>query len=237
MSAPIVSTCRIKLGKYLWGVWEDYDPKREDPPLISGFALTHEDARRQSLEAAGPNAFEDSGYANAWYIWNSPHLLPSISVVELGPGQVFWISFDWYDLRGKTFGPTHTGEGPTIESAYSQALCVAGKDARDLGEEVALAYRANPRASRTEHNYSHDKTDPLGPKSARRPRRLVVSHFEEQAFHHLGINIPGSADEVKDAYRAGALLKHPDTGGGANEFIELEAAYRVAMAFCERNAL
>ncbi len=222
MPRPIVSTCRIKRGKYLWGVWDSYDPKREDPPLESGIAPTHEEAREQARLAGGPDAVEESSYANSWYAWNRHAFVPGFSILEVGPGQVFWVSFNWYDKRTGDYGSVTQGQAPTVESAYSQALAAAGSGATDLGEEAIRAYRIK------------------GPSRHQRSARVFrssASLFEENAFVELRIEEPDSVDEVKEAYRAGALRTHPDAGGSPDAFVKLEAAYRTAMNFCSRSGI
>ena len=219
MEWPIISICRIKRAKHFWGVWDYYDPKRETPPLVGGIATTHEEARRQARAAGGPDVIEISHYASSWYTWNAGHLVAGYSVEELGPGRYFWVSFIWYDRRSGAYGAATSGEAPTLESAYSQAVAATGSEGIDLGVAIGRHFRTN---------------GPYRPKPRERRRHLSVSYFEEQAFSDLGIDVPESVDTVKEAYRAGALKKHPDAGGKAGDFVRLEAAYRVALAFCSR---
>lgn len=45
-------------------------------------------------------------------------------------------------------------------------------------------------------------------------------------YQILGINREASQDEIKKAYRSLAMRHHPDRGGDANKFKEIEEAYR-----------
>jgi len=45
-------------------------------------------------------------------------------------------------------------------------------------------------------------------------------------YSTLGINRNATADEIKKAYRSLAMKHHPDRGGDANKFKEIEEAYR-----------
>jgi DnaJ-class molecular chaperone len=52
--------------------------------------------------------------------------------------------------------------------------------------------------------------------------KLTLRNFE---------GIPVSAEDVKDRYRTLAKEKHPDRGGGAEEFQQLAAATEVALQY------
>jgi len=44
-------------------------------------------------------------------------------------------------------------------------------------------------------------------------------------YSTLGVNRNATADEIKKAYRSLAMKHHPDRGGDANKFKEVEEAY------------
>ncbi|PKL76514.1 MAG: hypothetical protein CVV27_09875 [Candidatus Melainabacteria bacterium HGW-Melainabacteria-1] len=53
-----------------------------------------------------------------------------------------------------------------------------------------------------------------------------------QAFQMLGIEPPGSPDQIRQAYRIKARSMHPDLGGANEAFIRLQRAYRTALESC-----
>lgn len=56
----------------------------------------------------------------------------------------------------------------------------------------------------------------------------------QAAFALLGIPHTSSAEEIKKAFRAKALVTHPDHGGDQQEMIKLNKARDVALAYVER---
>lgn len=48
-----------------------------------------------------------------------------------------------------------------------------------------------------------------------------------ELYDTLGVDLPASADEIKAAYRAKAKQHHPDKGGDADRFGEIQKAYDV----------
>lgn len=51
----------------------------------------------------------------------------------------------------------------------------------------------------------------------------------------LGLKLPVSLDDVKQAYYAKARVAHPDHRGSASEFKEIQQAFEEALVFAERN--
>lgn len=54
-----------------------------------------------------------------------------------------------------------------------------------------------------------------------------------KCFEVLGLAPTATPDEVKQAWRQLAMLKHPDRGGDPTEFDKLRKAYDEAMAVAE----
>lgn len=54
------------------------------------------------------------------------------------------------------------------------------------------------------------------------------------ALRVLGLMLPITADDVKEAYLAKVRLVHPDTGGDADSFKRVHAAYERALAHAKR---
>jgi DnaJ-class molecular chaperone len=47
-------------------------------------------------------------------------------------------------------------------------------------------------------------------------------------YHVLGVARDASPEELQDAYRRLVMLHHPDRGGSAERFLEIQAAYATA---------
>lgn len=56
----------------------------------------------------------------------------------------------------------------------------------------------------------------------------------QAAFALLGIPHTSSAEEIKRAFKAKALVTHPDHGGSHNDMIKLNKARDAALAYVER---
>lgn len=52
-------------------------------------------------------------------------------------------------------------------------------------------------------------------------------------FEILELVKTASPDDIKDKYKMLAKVYHPDTGGGADKFIEITKAYKAALAISE----
>ncbi len=55
-------------------------------------------------------------------------------------------------------------------------------------------------------------------------------------WQRLGVTTDASVLDIKRAYRKAALLVHPDRGGSAEAFRELQRAYEAALQRRERHA-
>ena len=68
-------------------------------------------------------------------------------------------------------------------------------------------------------------------------RRNGVQSSTPSFIQALGLSLPCTIEDVKQAWRKLAKEYHPDTGGNAARFIELQASYTDALAFfCARTA-
>lgn len=52
-----------------------------------------------------------------------------------------------------------------------------------------------------------------------------------EAIKYLGLELPVTKDDIKTAYRRMARQYHPDAGGDAEDFIELQMAYETALNY------
>jgi hypothetical protein len=77
-------------------------------------------------------------------------------------------------------------------------------------------YLAHPRTAAMRENHA------LG---------IALARGERPAWANvLGVNWPCTAADIKQSYRQKARLLHPDAGGSAAAFAELQAAYEAALA-------
>jgi hypothetical protein len=72
---------------------------------------------------------------------------------------------------------------------------------------------------------------PLNPAHAIRP----AAHADNRPdfLVRLGIMLPVSVADVKEAYLAKAKLAHPDVGGDHEKFVELQTDYERAVEYCK----
>lgn len=54
-------------------------------------------------------------------------------------------------------------------------------------------------------------------------------------LERLGLSLPVTPDDVKQAFRAKVKQAHPDRGGDSQQFRELQAAFDEALSFAQRN--
>ena len=66
--------------------------------------------------------------------------------------------------------------------------------------------------------------------------RLTRSKSETPSFlKQLGLALPVTPDDVKQAFRGKAMAAHPDHGGDAQQFMQVQEAFDEAIEFAERN--
>jgi hypothetical protein len=123
-----------------------------------------------------------------------------------------------------------------------------GYEGPDVAREEMLAYhellRRRYAARRRERDERMEarlrklaKTDPLHAEFFRRLWAESTDVHRDVAAPRapllLGLTPPFTKDAVKDAYRRLAKEAHPDLGGDPARFVELEKAYRQALAAAE----
>ena len=57
----------------------------------------------------------------------------------------------------------------------------------------------------------------------------------QKAIDKLGLTLPITEEDVKQAYRRRAQKAHPDHGGSAEEFIEIQTAFEEALGFAKKS--
>ncbi len=57
----------------------------------------------------------------------------------------------------------------------------------------------------------------------------------QKAIDRLGLTLPITEEDVKQAYRRRAQKAHPDHGGSAEEFIEIQTAFEEALGFAKKS--
>jgi hypothetical protein len=109
--------------------------------------------------------------------------------------------------------PKAFGYAPTPEEAVRAGKDAAGPESEEESRGFAALYM----------HYLEDRI--YGEQASSSP-----------AFDILGLTPPFTIDDVKAAYRAKAKESHPDAGGDANAFNQVETAYRTALASLGRAA-
>ena len=138
---PIASWCKVRPGRFFWGVWSSRDPHREAPPIACGFEPNHEAAKGKAEAAAGPRGRVDSSYAGIWHAWNRDVLRPHFARCRIGDGRGYWVAWRWFDARTGQHGEATSGVAADLDAAEAAARAFAGPDAVDLGSKIASAHR------------------------------------------------------------------------------------------------
>lgn len=80
----------------------------------------------------------------------------------------------------------------------------------------------------------------LTPPPQPTPRRAIAKspsskRTQREAVDKLGLSLPVTEKDVKQAYFQRAREAHPDHGGAASEFLEVQRAFEEALEFAKRN--
>ncbi|MEO0530191.1 MAG: DnaJ domain-containing protein [Planctomycetota bacterium] len=71
--------------------------------------------------------------------------------------------------------------------------------------------------------------------SPERSSRNAVPRKRNEAVEKLGLSLPVTEEDVKQAFRKRARETHPDRGGAAAEFMEVQEAFEEAVEYAKRN--
>jgi hypothetical protein len=95
---------------------------------------------------------------------------------------------------------------------------------QDRAEKAEAARRAPPR----DHHQADGGTAAPGPRKA--------TDSTPWFFRELGVSWPCTEKDVKDAWRRGVKVRHPDQGGSSPAFIAFKRAYDEALEFLRMSA-
>lgn len=65
---------------------------------------------------------------------------------------------------------------------------------------------------------------------------LWARHYTPRSVAALGLMMPCTVDELKEAYRRKVMQLHPDRGGDQRRFLLLQADFEQALAFLDEQA-
>lgn len=155
----------------------------------------------------------------------APDLLAAVgvSVARTQRGRYFWAAWWTHAPRLSPFQKPDASDGgaQTEEEAHARAEAVAGRSLTRIDGYWAHACNRMLRG------------EAPPPRPTRRKPPALVSLDDAQgasAWAVLGLTPAASLQDVKQAYRAKALVAHPDHGGDAAAFRELTRAYEKLVA-------
>ena len=156
------------------------------------------------------------------------------SLVRTARGRFFWAA--WWSRAPceSPFSPPDAASGGA--ATRDEARAMAERAARRTHTEIeGRGARAVLRTLRGERPWTaRDEEARLGGARASRVAAPSLAEASASCWATLGLTPGASVDEVKRAYRAGALAAHPDRGGDAERFRLLTLAYERALERARR---
>jgi hypothetical protein len=148
------------------------------------------------------------------------------SITRTARGRFFWAAWWSRPPRESPFAPPDASSGgaATREEARAMAEQAAGRALTELEGRWARAVLRTLRGDRP-WTAREEEARLTGAASARR----ALPERAPSCWSTLGVLRGASIEEIKRAYRAGALVAHPDRGGDAELFQKLTLAYERAL--------
>jgi hypothetical protein len=171
--------------------------------------------------------------------WQNASAVPpqlSIALCSITPTQrrrFFWAAW-WTSEPGQSpfrRPDASNGGARTFEDALVEAQCIAGRTLTIIDPYWARAWKSVLRGTVPMPPSAYPKE--LGPGSASAPPQPQPAGAVS-AWSVLGLAPGASLVEVKRAFQRRALETHPDQGGQAEQFRQVQRAYEKLLERLER---
>ena len=245
-NVPIYSVACVSKEQWFWAVWsktlyyQNHDPVKSNPPIASGYTSSKNQALNFAKIAAGPNGYcWLSGMAAQYH---REKITKPVEKHERAFPNGF-VYADWYPNSSPATGGRLQGVAST--STPYRIIKITPKrvyvDAR--------SFHSENQKKGFWHNYDIDTYFTLDRQELESKGEAWSSAQKEmyytlpiaqrnlpltpECIRALGLMMPCSIDDVKDAYRQKAKQTHPDSGGSAEAFLALQENYLEAIDFLE----
>lgn len=230
---PVFSRCSVDKGKWFWVAVQGLD----DAPLARGFAASADAAFEDAVAAVGP--VQQGGNWHAEYVRTKEAAINRRDKVS-STSEASSLEFV-YECH-----PHHSDYGE--EDFVTKYRIVKRTKKRIYIDREP--YRNDPQKSREWYNYdqstfvlNREEFETTG--KASRSRQWWNTYYSDPAiyfaerrsrqhrpecFVKLGLPAGASVEEIQAAYRKLARVTHPDCGGDATEFVQVQAWYEDAMS-------
>lgn len=224
-SAPIFSRCSLGKGRWFWIVFQSWKGMIDgEQPLASGYADTAQEAERAALTVA-PDAWHYKANLASFkhrQLCNQRRAARPCSNGTKATVQEFlyrdWMS-DW---------ETEWRSIPHLIVKKTKKLIFVNKERYNPDPWDRHTYALNRAELEANGSvWSHSARDRFFTtpyEQRRRPSR------ESPELTVLGLEAGTSKEDIKRAYRRLAKQHHPDCGGDAEKFKEIQAAFERTMA-------
>jgi hypothetical protein len=234
---PIYAVTCVSKGLWFWAVWVTFSSYQNHGsaecglPQTSGYTATKALALQYAKKAAGfRGCYWRSGMASRYHREKRARHLGKGEQIS----QASFVYADWYpDGSEKPFSTPHHVIKITQKRVYV-----------DL-----RSYSPDNRKKGFWHNYDietyftldRQELESEGEAWSSAQKEMYYTHPIDQrdlpvipaCFQVLGLTMPCSQEDLKEAYRQKAKLTHPDGGGCAEAFLALQQCYEEALEFLE----
>jgi hypothetical protein len=235
---PLFSRCKIGPEKWLWVVYESWNFWESDP-VAQGIAATPELAHEEACRRVGDVAQTQNSMAEFFRTKQAATKRSQKAASTSGAATLEFAfnchpsNSDYDDSTSDWIQPHRivkkTKKRIYVErEPYREGMALAG-DWRDFVVDTFVLdreeFESTGKATGGSRWYNTYYTDPAIYFAERRS----MAHRPD-CFVRLNVPAGATAEEIKAAYRRLARNTHPDAGGDAEEFKQVQVWYEQAMA-------
>ena len=236
---PLFSRCSVGKNRWFWVIYRDFDATCDTDVDDSGFAISAEEAERQARAAIhlkyGQVAVRQypASYASGVHHREAIKRRAARRSPTMDTKEVEYLYTDWEsDYDGHHGSTKHRIVKKTAKRVYVARYSVGSCNEDNKWEENGQVFHDIETVVLDRH-----KLETEGYASNRRCwSYFYTTPWEERhrpatprCLELLGLEGGATAETIKAAYRRLAKECHPDHGGNAADFKELQVAYEAAM--------